>query len=178
MAQIRTIPPVKYFFGFIYQGSVSFNEIQSPLEDSYGPFDFLSDEVPFDYTRYYEDEMGPGLIRRYGSLKNLMDPADLPSVKISSNGLEERFAVRKGENIFRTVNLDPGYIEEGKLILATTKNHKHRVYIAKGIYGEVTMYWSKGRFHPYPHTYPDYQSNEAMEFFIKVREEYRRQLYS
>ncbi len=135
--------------------------------------DMDSGEFPFDFTNYYSNEMGPLLLRRFGAFENLVDPQILPQLKIKANNIEDEYARKDGS---RQVNLDPGYIEQAKLILATTKNFSHRVYIGSGIYGEVTLQWHRGRFIPQPHTYPDYQDPFTLDFLGRVREKYRSQL--
>ena len=76
----------------------------------------------------------------------------------------------------RPVNLDPGYVSSGKLVLATTKDQPHRVYLGRGIYAECTLRWRRGGFEPWEWTYPDYASEGHREFFGRVRTAYRRKL--
>ncbi|MBN1466954.1 DUF4416 family protein [candidate division KSB1 bacterium] len=138
------------------------------LVDAYGPIQFASDRMAFSYTSYYEKEMGRALEKEYLTFSRCMDPAALPAVKTFTNELEKHFA----QDSRRTINLDPGYIEAAKLILATTKNYNHRIYIGNGIYGDVQLYWQNGAFHPNPWTYPDYRENTVRQFFAQVRVTY------
>ncbi|MBN1560300.1 DUF4416 family protein [candidate division KSB1 bacterium] len=142
------------------------------LVAAYGPIEHSSARIAFTFTSYYENEMGRELIKEYISFSHPIDPATLPDVKIFTNDLEKQFA-REGRRI---INIDPGYIEAAKLVLATTKNYNHRIYIGKGIYGDIQLYWRQGRFHPNPWTYPDYQENSVRRFFEQVRVNYFKQI--
>lgn len=176
MANIRSIPPVKYFMGFIYLRDMDFEKILGRVSPFYGPFDLVSDAVPFTFTDYYIKEMGDNLLRRFASLERLMDPALLPDMKHATNLIEDEMGAPREGEMRRTVNLDPGYVEMGKMILATTKNQKHRIYLRSGIFAEVTLFWSKGAFHPFEWTYPDYRTDFAGDYLRKVMERYREQL--
>lgn len=102
----------------------------------------------------------------------LLDPAELPALKHWSNLLEQTWTV----NGQRKVNIDTGYISLGKLVLATTKDHSHRLYLAEGIYGEVTLRFVHGHFEPWPWTYPDYASPNYRKICEKIREIHRQKL--
>jgi len=191
MGEVRKMPPVKYFVGFIFSGDAGLKEAMEKISARYGSFDLVSGVIPFEFTGYYREEMGDGLFRSFACLEALGDPALLPDFKHFTNSLEMETADRvkvlppprrdgkregPGLEIYRRVNLDPGYLEPGKLVLASTKNHKHRIYLRDGIFAEVTRYWSKGDFHSLDHTYPDYSSPFAGEFFRRAMARYREQL--
>ena len=63
------------------------------------------------------------------------------------------------------MNLDPGYITPAKLVLASTKDHAHRLYLADGIYAEVTLAFRGKQWQPLEWTYPDYRRADFQEFF-------------
>ena len=83
--------------------------------------------------------------------------------------MEQRLAAKLTDGPARPVNLDMGYVDGGKLVLATTKDYAHRLYLGAGIYGEVTLRWRAGAFEPWEWTYPDYRSGHYREFFAQVR---------
>ena len=155
-----------------YNDSIQISDVLEEMIREYGPLDDRSDVFPFRHTRYYSDEMGPSLSKFFVSFATLFDPADLADVKRQTTLLEDRFA-HAGK---RNVNIDPGYIEAPKLVLATTKNFAHRIYIGKGIYGDVQLFWKNRKFMTNPWTYPDYRTEEALEFFTEVRNKYIRRL--
>jgi hypothetical protein len=115
--------------------------------------------------------MGPHIDRQYLSLVELIDPAQSVRLKLLSNSLEDRWRTSRG----RAVNLDPGYVDLDKLVLLSTKNASHRVYVGQGIFAEATLHWVRGSFLPWPYTYPDYAGSEAIGFFNRVRGRYRLQ---
>ncbi|RKY87620.1 phosphoribosylformylglycinamidine cyclo-ligase, partial [candidate division KSB1 bacterium] len=117
-------------------------------------------------------EMGKNLKKRFLSFTELIYPDEITSIKIKTNEIEKKFT-EKGK---RKVNIDPGYISESKLILATTKNYSHRIYLNNGIYGDLHLIFKNGRFNPQPWTYPDYKEKFNLSFFEKVREKYKDDL--
>lgn len=179
MGRIRIPFPVKYFVGIIFQDFEFLFKILPLLEKKLGLIDIESPTFPFSHTRYYEEEMGKNLKKKFFSFKKLYPPELLTDLKHWSNRLEEKFS-KKGfdikQKIKRTVNIDPGYIELSKVILATTKNYTHRIYLSKGIYAEVTLNFKSGSYIPLPWTYPDYRTPSYIEFFNKMRKIYTRQL--
>ena len=172
MGSIETARPVKLICGVLANASVDLDRVKRALESSFGQVDMQSDTWPFTYTAYYDDETGPGILRTFCSFRKLIDPRDLAAAKIQTNGIEAELANRLELPVPRPVNLDPGYVDKAKLVLATTKDYSHRIYIGDGIYAEVTLRFQKGRFEAWPWTYPDYRSDEYTDFLGKVRQRY------
>jgi hypothetical protein len=163
--------PVKLFCGLI--GSEDrFAEALTCLELEFGTVDFWSRPAPFDFSDYYRDEMGPDLTRKWMAFTGLKERAYLALAKHIAVGIEERLA-RHGS---RTVNIDPGYIDDAQVVLSTAKNYAHRIYIGMGYYAEPALVYVKGCFRPLEWTYPDYKSPAAIEFFRKARTSYHREL--
>jgi hypothetical protein len=172
MGQIREVLPVKILAGLLSRDVSLFETVKLELEKDWGPVDQQSDLMDFKFTRYYEEELGSNLKRLFMSFAGLADPGRLPEMKLFTNYLENKLSV-DGR---RRVNIDPGYITPARLILATTKDHSHRVYLGRGIYGDLTLIFSQGIFKPLPWTYPDYRSEEYGVYFRRVREICREQL--
>lgn len=170
MGKIQPVESVKAVFGVLYREFSLFEQACRWIQTELGPMDLLSEKYPFIETDYYAPEMGADLIRQYFSLENLIPPERLVSLKIISNQWEEQLSL-EGK---RRINLDPGYLSSSTLILASTKNFSHRLYLGQGIYGEVTMRFMHGTFTELPWTYPDYSHHKA--FFLEVRKKYREQL--
>jgi len=167
--------PVKLIMAVILAQSVSVPEVRTRIEASYGAIDLSSAMLPFDATHYYEREMGPHLHRMLWSFQTLISPEALAEIKRATNALERAFACWDGRSRRRRVNLDPGYVDLAKLVLATTKDRQHRLYLGQGIYAEVTLRFTGGHFIPWEWTYPDYRSPEYLTFFEAVRRCYRQQ---
>lgn len=129
-----------------------------------------SDPYPFIYSSYYEKEMGKGLIKQFLSFAEPIEMDKLREIKIATNRLEEDMASKQEGRLTRTVNIDPGYLSLAQLVLASTKNYSHRIYLGGGIFAEVTLIYRHGGFQPLDWTYPDYRTELARQFFVRVRE--------
>jgi hypothetical protein len=164
--------PVKLIVGMFTQREDLFHTARAELEKAYGAVDYISPAWPFDFTSYYAQEFGENLLRQFITFSELIDPVRLPEIKLSTNLLEQEFA-SEGK---RQIDLDPGYIDPSKLILATTKNHQHRIYLGQGIFAEVTLRFTRKSFQPWDWTYPDYRTDHYIQFFNEVRQTYLEQL--
>jgi len=178
MGTIRPFNPVKLFIGLLASETPLIPRLEDRLSSEFGPVDHRSGIIPFRFTSYYEKEMGAHIDRVFFSFERLIEAGRLPEIKCRTNVLEEEFRSESagGSTVQRPVNLDPGYLEHAKVVLASTKNFYHRLYLGKGIFGEVTMHFRKDKFEFFPWTYPDYQSPEYLEFFTAMRRIYRLQL--
>jgi hypothetical protein len=165
--------PVKLIVSAFGPGDALLQEALQRLVAAYGAADLQSELLPFAHTDYYAAEFGPGLVRRIWSFEPLIDPGALAAIKVRTNELEQGW-VDDGR---RQVNLDPGYVSLAKLVLATTKNHGHRIYLRDGIYAEVTLRYRAGAYHPWPWTYPDYATEAYCALFGEIRRRYVAQLY-
>jgi len=179
MGVIRQFVPVKLFIGVLVSNSKFIPEIENRLTAAYGSIDHRSDVIPFDFTDYYEAEMGDLIDRVFFSFERLIEADQLPEIKRQTNQLEDELAPllrTPNTNVKRPVNLDPGYLEQAKVILASTKNFYHRMYLGGGIFGEVTMHFKNNTYQFFPWTYPDYQSKDYQDFFLRMRQILRSQL--
>jgi len=172
MGSAKEHRPVKLIVGMFTGQEELLDTARGELAEVYGAVDHVSPTWPFDFTTYYAEEFGGHLLRQFISFSQLIDPARLPETKLCTNNLEQTFA----EGGKRRINLDPGYIDLSKLVLATTKNHQHRIYLGQGIYGEVTLRFTRQSFRPWEWTYPDYRTDHYLQFFNQVRETYLEQL--
>lgn len=175
MGTIRKIRPVKYFTAIISVNEPGFETAEKYLTEKFGPLDLMSEVVPFIYTDYYKREMGVNLLRKFVSFRDLRDPAELADVKIYTNQVEAETAIMSDDGLHRRINLDPGYVDAAKMILATTKDNAHRIYLQKGIFAEITLSWHKKSFHPLPHTYPDYRTPFYIDYFNRLRHLFMKQ---
>ncbi|MCK8600729.1 DUF4416 family protein [Desulfoferrobacter suflitae] len=141
------------------------------LNEQFGPVDFLTEPKFFDYTNYYQKEMGPTLYRQTASFEKLMKPELLPDIKLFTNQLEKRLA----QDHCRRVNIDPGFLTEERLVLATGKNYTHRIYLRDGIFADLTLIYQKGSYRVLPWTYPDYRRPDLLHFLGVLRQKLRYQ---
>lgn len=172
MGTAREPLPVKLIASLLTGDLKLFGQVREALATAWGAIDLESELLPFEHTAYYAAEFGPGLQRQIVAFQRLVSPAELPAAKGLANELEGSLAAGGR----RRVNVDPGYVSLGKLVLATTKDHAHRLYLGQGVYGEVTLAYQQGRFRPWPWTYPDYGSDEYCALFARIRDRYKAQL--
>jgi hypothetical protein len=146
------------------------------LQQRWGPIHLASSPFPFTWSDYYAASMGSDLVKQFWAFESLIDPAELAAIKRATNQLEAEVkqAISAAES--RPLNLDPGYLTEAKLVLATTKDRDHRLYLSQGIFGEVTLYYHRGGWKAREWTYPDYRQPEYHEFFDACRQ-YLRSCY-
>ena len=160
--------PAKLVIGFFMKEKSFGGDVLRALVEKFGPIDIASSWFPFDFTTYYYDETGIPLFRRLFGFKKLVQQQDLAQIKLTTNSLEQQYA--SGGK--RPVNIDPGYLLHERFVLATGKNYSHRIYIGNGIYADLTLIYSHGRFEPLPWTYPDYASKNVIDFLENVRKKY------
>jgi len=162
-------PPVKLIFSVIYADSSNCQKGISMLQKEWGAIDFLKMDLPFHHTTYYEREMGHPLRRCFLSFKTLIDRQALVTVKRVSNQIENDLAKEDGR---RTLNLDPGYVTDYQLVLASGKNFSHRIYLGEGVFADLTLVFREKKFEPLPWTYPDYRQAPLMDALMAVRADY------
>jgi hypothetical protein len=168
--------PAKLLVGMFTREKPLVAEVIAMLEKRFGPRDMVSDWFAFDFTSYYEAEMGSGLWRRVFAFRDLIEQKQLAGIKVFTNGIEQQFTLGSGR--FRRINIDPGYLLHERLVLATGKNFTHRIYLEKGIYADLTLIYQKGSFRSLPWTYPDYADAKMLHFLSNVREKYNQDLQS
>ena len=178
MWKLKDPKPVKLIIGILAADRQCLHAAIEAIEAKFGKADLVSDLWPFDKTDYYKDETGEHILRQFISIERLIDPGKFAKIKHTTNKLEQKLAARLALPLPRPANLDPGIIEPSKLVLATTKNYSHRIYIGKKMYAEVTLIFDKGSWCPLPYTYPDYKQQCYHEFFGKVRKRLLEQLKS
>lgn len=163
---------VKLITGLIAGDTALFEEAKRKLEKAFSnTIDFESNIIDFVHTAYYADEMGRVLKRKFLSFKKLVDLRKIYIIKLASNKIERRYS----KNGKRSINIDPGYLDMSKLVLFSTKDYTHRIYLDRGIYAEVTLFYKDKTFNPWPWTYPDYKTDTYIGIFNNMRERYREQ---
>lgn len=160
----------KLIVGVIYHDKKILNEAIKILVDEFGEIEDISEEFSFseEFSGYYDDEIGGEGLRRIYSFKKTVDPSSQADIKIRTNEIEARFSV-DGK---RKINLDPGFINHGRLMLATTKNAGFRIPLKCGIYTELTLFYARGGWQKLPWSYRDYQSERVQKFLTEVRKSY------
>ena len=160
--------PAKLIVGLFMRDKDLIDSLANELVKLFGPVDLVSAWFPFDYTAYYQNEMGRPLFRRMLAFKELIEQSKLAEIKLRTNEIEQKYAQRKK----RRVNIDPGYMLLERFVLATAKNYSHRIYIGKGIYADLTLIYESGLFKKLPWTYPDYADKAMLDYLQQVRRKY------
>jgi hypothetical protein len=157
---------VKLLIAVLFHPNAPVEKILDAIDRRFGKRQHTYGPVPFSWTRYYREEMGSDLQKLYYNYETSIDRSDIPDIKLFTNDIERRYSTADGN---RTVNIDPGYVARDKVVLATTKDFYHRLYLDKGIFGEVTLHYRKGRFRYFSWTYPDFKDQNVMLFLEKIR---------
>ena len=160
--------PAKLVIGLLMKDSLLFEPLAAELAALFGSPDMVSSWMSFDYTAYYEAELGYPLCRRLLTFETLIDQQELAAIKLSTNRLEQAYS----RNRRRRVNIDPGYLLYERFVLASGKNFAHRIYIGHCIYADLTLIYRKGAFETLPWTYPDYGDQPIRSFLEQVRKKY------
>lgn len=173
MADIREFEKEKLIIGLIYCDMQIYDEAIKALTEEFGEIDGESERFSFskEYSGYYDGELGGEGQRVILSFKDTVDASRQAEIKTFTNSLESRLS-RDGN---RLINIDPGFISHGRLMLATTKPTGFRIPLKDGIYTELTLFWAKGAWHKLPWTYRDYQSERVQRFITKARRIYLEQ---
>ena len=160
----------KLIVGVIYSDARLLSVALERLVAEFGEIDAVSEEFSFskEFSDYYDGELGGEGLRRIYSFKNTVDPSRQAEIKKFTNALEKELSVNGG----RRVNLDPGFINHGRLMLATTKAAGFRIPLSDGIYTELTLFYARGQWHKFPWSYRDYQSERVQRFLTEVRKSY------
>lgn len=168
--------PVKLICGILACDAAALDAARRTLETALGPMDRVSQVWPFDLTGYYAQQTGPAILRQFVAFAEPADPGRLAEIKHTTNRLERELAEALGREWPRPVNFDPGLIEPSKLVLASTKNFAHRVYIGENMYAEVTMIYVRGKWESFPFTFPDFKSGRYDTFLSAVRQRLAEQM--
>ncbi|MBF0396156.1 MAG: DUF4416 family protein [Desulfobacterales bacterium] len=161
--------PAKLIIGLFTSQKELFQIITSELSQKFGAIDMVSKCFPFNYTNYYEEEIGSDLLRRMLLFKDLIAQNSLPEIKCTTNTIEKKYS-KDGK---RKINIDPGYLIHERFVLATGKNYSHRIYLDNGIYADLTLIYQKNSYVSLPWTYPDYKEDIMINFLEEARNKYK-----
>jgi hypothetical protein len=164
--------PVMLLSGILYVRDDHLEQALRLLEARFGPINFRSEPFPFTVTDYYVKEMGGPIHRKFVSFERLVDPSKLPEIKLETMALESSLALPSG----RSVNLDPGYMDFNKVVLASVKYNGQKIYLGRGIYADPTLFYEKGKFRSYPWSFPDFKEGAYNPVFLRIRERYKAAL--
>jgi len=168
MSVPQTPSPAKLVIGTFTAEPQIIESLVAEFSSRFGPIDLISPWMRFNFTTYYESEMGSQLLRRMFAFQRLIAQDELSAIKLATNQIEHHYS-QKGR---RRANIDPGYVLHERFVLASGKNFSHRVYIGSGIYADLTLIYRKGSFQKLPWTYPDYHDDVMLMFLKQARDKY------
>lgn len=161
--------PVKLFAAVLYRRLPALAPAKTKLEEAFGAIDYTSPAYPFAHSHYYAAEMGDPLYRIFYSFAQLIDPADIRAAKITTNAIEQQLA-QAGK---RTVNIDAGYLDYGKVVLASMKPHNQKIYLGGGVYADMNLLYEKGHFTAFAWTFPDFRAATYEKPLLHIRAMYK-----
>ena len=173
MGTAREPKPAKYFVALLTSDNNLLTAVETDLSSVLGEIDGRSETVSWTASNFYEKEMGPGLLRRFVACADLRSPQDMAAIKLRTQQIEDTY---RTANSNRRINLDPGYLDAYKVVLASTKNASQRIYLNSGIYAEATLLYYDGAFHGLEYTYRDYLWPDTLTFLAQLRARYLTQL--
>ena len=153
MAEPHPADPVKLFVAILWSECAALDRSVVQMSEIWGPVDFVGPDHPFDMTNYYEPEMGASLQRRLIGFEQLFHPDRIGEAKLACNAIEERLSC-EGR---RHVNLDIGYLDHNKIVLASMKYGGQKIYLGAGIYADLIARYEGGRYRPFAWTFPDFR---------------------
>jgi hypothetical protein len=163
-------PPVLLLMAAFSRHAAALDWAWKRAGERWGPVALRSEPFEFAETAYYEPTMGPGLVKQFAVFERLVGPARLPELKLEAIAWERELAESAQFTEPRPLNLDPGYLTLGKLVLASTKDYAHRIYLREGIHAEITLYWRRGQWEGHEWTFPDYRRADYHQFFTACRD--------
>ena len=164
-------PTTKLISGVLYTDKSLLQQAKSLMIQNYGEIDFESDVFIFDVSDYYHQEMGSQINRIFWSFEKLINPKDIARIKIECNKIEDQLAIQEN----RKVNLDPGYLDYDKIVLASAKYNWQKIYLDYGIYADLTLRYKKGNYYPFPWSFPDFKEGHYNNTLLRIREIYKSQ---
>lgn len=149
--------------GFIYSDEEIYQRAKELLSPKWGEVTEESAAIPFEFTDYYQAEMGEGLLRRFAVFSTSFGAHRLKNAKKTAMHVEESLSLGGR----RQINIDPGYLTADKLVLATHKQYPFSVAITEDISAVLELLYYTGSYQPLHWTYPDYR--QTVEFFNGLR---------
>ena len=171
MADTSTPEPVKYFVALLWADATALPDAYARLTERFGGIDYEGPDRAFDLTNYYESEMGANLLRRLIAFETLRSPEELVDAKLACNAIEVALSNPQG----RRVNLDIGYLDHNKIVLASAKAAGQKIFLGGGVYADLIARFSQGLYQPFAWTFPDFKDGRYDAELAELRALYLRQ---
>lgn len=172
MAKPQAATPVKLLVAVLWADADARQAAVTELQTVWGEVDFTGTDRPFDRTDYYLEEMGADLQRRLVTFGNLVPPEGIRQAKLRCNEIEDRLSSERG----RRVNLDIGYLDHNKIVLASVKYAGQKIHLGDGVYADLVARYKHGRYQPFEWTFPDFRDGRYDDELAQIRNMYLQQL--
>lgn len=170
MPQLQPPQPGRLVISVAYNSMDALADCLKRLEKEFGTVQYETIDIPFTGEARHLEEMGSPLSRRFFSFEKMVARDKLADYKFACRKVEAQFADQVDETLFRTVNIDPCIMTPDNVTAASSHEMNHRVYLTRGVYAHIELIWSHERFVQLPWTNPDFTHDEAVDFFLRVRE--------
>ena len=155
---------MKLLIAVMYADKETLDKAVIELKKSFGDIDNESAEYDFNFTTYYEKEMGKNLKKKFLSFAKTITNEELAKIRIETGKIEDSFRI----NNKRTINIDPGYISEEGVFMASLKHRPFKTEIGKGIFLHKILGFDDDKIIEFNHTFADYKHDKIKEFFVKI----------
>lgn len=169
-------PLVQPFAALLWRKEHTLEAALERLADAWSPVDWRGAAHPFDHTDYYAAEMGTGLSRTLVGFARLEPPGWLVEAKHTATAVEDALRTGTPPPGRRTVNVDVGYLDLGKIVLASWKSRPTKLYLERGVWADLTLTYARGAFHPLPWTFPDFRGGRYDAELLALRMRYKARL--
>jgi hypothetical protein len=168
----NSVTPVKWIAAILFRKPALLEAALTELTQVLSAIDYRSPPLAFDFTDYYQSEMGASLQRILVSFSEPGPPDQLIRVKQFATTIEQQFSSR-GK---RAINIDPGYLDLFKVVLASYKARGNKIYLGEGVWADPTLYFHKGGFQVFPWSFPDFKTGCYDQSLLKIRELHKNAL--
>jgi hypothetical protein len=169
MARPQKPNPGRLIVSVVHSSRDALADALRQLERRFGRVQCETIDIPHVGGKEYTEEMGDSLARRFFSFERMVQRDSLIEIKTACHKIESQLGDQVHDYTFRTVNIDPGIMTPDNVVMACHREYNHRVYISDGVFAEIVLIWSRGQFCRLPWTNPDFCHDEAIEFFLRVR---------
>ncbi|HUJ74454.1 MAG TPA: DUF4416 family protein [bacterium] len=164
--------PVKLFAALLYREPEALEAALRALAHCFSAVDHRGAATPFDASDYYAPEMGTGLQRLVVGFSELLPPQELVQAKWQAHRIEHELSV-EGR---RRVNVDIGYLDRFKVVLASFKARGNKIYLGQQVWADLTLVFQHGRWEALPWTFPDFRAGRFHADLLALRQRYLAQL--
>lgn len=159
---------VKFFVAVLYSKKEIYDKTILLLKEKFGEIIIEGKPYDFDFTDYYSEEMGKDLLKRFVVFKKEIDKKELSQIRKVTGEIEDKFRV----NVKRQINLDPGYISDKEVVLASVKKKDFKENIGNGIFAHKIYSFENNKVKIFFHTFPDYKVEENKKFFLDIKNKF------